>query len=941
MVKMGLTKQYLRYTSAGNFNIIASLSCNAVFVVLQGQEGRFVAVGGCEDVIVWDLRLGEKALVIPGEKHEVTFILPSPDKQFLAVGYADGSIRVFELSTTDLVATFSGHRSAINCLAYDENGHRLASGSKDTEIIVWDVVAERGLHRLSGHKGIITQVAFLHDRNILVSSSKDTFVKFWDLDTAHCFKTIVGHRTEVWGLALVKNSKYLVTGSSDSELRMWEIKDGKNSSESTLMARDEDPSDITSDESDVASPIICIKAGSILRAGTGRVVGLTADRDGSVLACFGSDNSLEMFEVRSDEEAKLKMKKRLKKQQKKQLSNPEEFKDTSEPMETIPELDENSSPSLKDEIIRLPVIKYGGKVKSTSLAVGRGQELRVASILNNNRLELHSMSLSAKTTPPHSLRVIENQGHHSEVRNVAFSSDGLAIISGSSEALKIWNRPSLACLRTIKTDYILSACFVPGDRHVLLGMKDGKLLIVDIAAGDILEEIEAHSKELWSISVLPDKRGCVTGGGDNTVKFWQFELIQSSESKAKVLSVLHTRSLKLEESVLCVRVSPNSRLLAVALLDSTVKVFYLDTLKFFLSLYGHKLPVTCMDISSDSTLIVTGSADRNVKIWGLDFGDCHRSLFAHDNTVTGIQFIPDTHQFFSCGKDGRVKQWDADSFERIVTIQGHHGEAWGLSVSFNGQYVVSCGSDRVLRMFTRTEEPLVLEDEREQEREEEDNEAVEQSEETTVEGQSALHLPSKKTVGSEKAAEMLLECLEVGAAYAAELDQHNIAVKNTGKEGVVPPPPAIMVAYNASTPSEFLQEVLARIRPSELEECLLRVPFGSVLQLLPQLITLLEKPQQPHTEIVCRTALFLVRVHHGPIMSTSSLLPTIRHLHMLAASKIAELRDLVGVNLHGFLFLQHEIEAREGVILFTEAAAQRKQRGKKRRGPTKRAILTL
>lgn len=60
MVKMGLTKQYLRYSPVGNFNIIASLSCNAVFVVLQGQEGRFVAVGGCEDVIVWDLRLGEK-----------------------------------------------------------------------------------------------------------------------------------------------------------------------------------------------------------------------------------------------------------------------------------------------------------------------------------------------------------------------------------------------------------------------------------------------------------------------------------------------------------------------------------------------------------------------------------------------------------------------------------------------------------------------------------------------------------------------------------------------------------------------------------------------------------------------------------------------------------------------------------------------------------------
>lgn len=73
--------------------------------------------------------------MIPGEKHEVTYILPSPDKQFLVAGYADGTIRVFELSTAELVATFSGHRSAITCLAYDQSGHCLASGSKVSIIL--------------------------------------------------------------------------------------------------------------------------------------------------------------------------------------------------------------------------------------------------------------------------------------------------------------------------------------------------------------------------------------------------------------------------------------------------------------------------------------------------------------------------------------------------------------------------------------------------------------------------------------------------------------------------------------------------------------------------------------------------------------------------------------------------------------------------------------
>lgn len=47
---------------------------------------------------------------------------------------------------------------------------------------------------------------------------------------------------------------------------------------------------------------------------------------------------------------------------------------------------------------------------------------------------------------------------------------------------------------------------------------------------------------------------------------------------------------------------------------SLPQVFFIDSLKFFLSLYGHKLPVLCMDISSDSTLLVSGSADKNIKV---------------------------------------------------------------------------------------------------------------------------------------------------------------------------------------------------------------------------------------------------------------------------------------------------------------------------------------
>lgn len=131
------------------------------------------------------------------------------------------------------------------------------------------------------------------------------------------------------------------------------------------------------------------------------------------------------------------------------------------------------------------------------------------------------------------------------------------------------------------------------------------------------------------------QRGFVTGGADKSVKFWDFELVKDENSTQKRwvdmfylclllgvkmgdgrmdfwltyfcwtpesswnsclpcwgliyffldafcdvrLSVKQTRTLQLDEDVLCVSYSPNQKLLAVSLLDCTVKIFYVDTLK--------------------------------------------------------------------------------------------------------------------------------------------------------------------------------------------------------------------------------------------------------------------------------------------------------------------------------------------------------------------------
>ncbi|KAF5297376.1 hypothetical protein FQR65_LT01306 [Abscondita terminalis] len=906
---MGLTKEYLRYIPAGNFNIVASSNCNAVFVVLNGQEGRYVAVGACEHVVIFDLRLGEKAQVLTGEKSPATRLSASPNKRNLAVGYADGNIQIYDLESAEVVCVFSGHRSEITTLAYDDFGHKLASGSKDTDVIVWDTVAEAGLCRFSGHRGPITQVAFMSQHPVLITGAKDTFVKFWDLDTQHCFKTLVGHHTEVWALCLVKNDKYLVTGCGDAELRVWKL------SYRDVGADEKLPIDqLTSklelatidDNDDPTHPLQCHKACSLLRAGRGRVISMASDVSSQIVGCQGTDNQIELFYFCTDDEAKLRLKKRLRKERKK------------ENKDDVNEMTQVLSP--KDEVRRLSSLKLPHKSKYHNFVMGVGGELHAEA---------------------QCLRAVTAQGHHSEVRTLAFSSDNLAILSGSGESVKLWNRQTLSCLRTIETGYVLSVVFVPGDRHVLAGLKDGRLIIMDVASGDVLEEIPAHTAELWSICLTPDLRGCVTGGGDHTVKFWQFELIVDSkgETKAKVLSLVHRRTLKLEDAVLCVRLSANGKFIAAALLDSTVKIFFVDTFKFYLSLYGHKLPVLCMDISSDSSLIITGSADRNVKIWGMDFGDCHKSIFAHDDSITGIQFVPRTHYFFTCGKDGKVKEWDGDSFNKIISLQGHVGEAWGLAVSPNGQYVVSCGGDRVLRLYEKSEQPLVLEDEEEEERAEQEGLAT--GEQTAVAGQPGLNLPSKKTIGSEKGAENILECLEICEKHQEQLEEHASLQVNSAQPIPLPQAHPLMQAYGATTAQEFLFETIKRIRASDLEEALLLLPFSSVCKILEMLPSLLLSGFQ--NELVCKVAMFLLKIHHGPIVANHALLSNLRQLHKLAMVKTEELRDMIGYNFYGLQFIQKEIEDQEGVSLFKDASMKKKTGEKRRRHreKLKRSLMVL
>ncbi|XP_042303659.1 WD repeat-containing protein 3 [Sceloporus undulatus] len=553
-------------------------------------------------------------------------------------------------------------------------------------------------------------------------------------------------------------------------------------------------------------------------------------------------------------------------------------------------------------------------------------------------------------------------GHRSEVWGLALVSQESLLITGSADSeLRAWNisffqehlsskigiymcyfipRSTLQCIRTMVCEYALCSFFVPGDRQVIIGTKTGKLQLFDLASGNLLESIDAHNGALWSISLSSDQRGFVTGGADKCVKFWEFQLVKDENSIQKWLSVKQTRVLQLDEDVLCVRYSPCQKLLAVALLDCTVKIFYTDTLKFFLSLYGHKLPVLCMDISHDGALIATGSADRNVKIWGLDFGDCHRSLFAHDDSIMYLQFVSKSHLFFTAGKDHKIKQWDADKFEHIQTLEGHHQEVWCLALSPNGDYLVSSSHDKSLRLWERTREPLILEEEREMQREMEYEDSIAKEDQPLIAGdvQGESGLAGKKTIETIKAAERIMEAIELYREETVKMEEHKAICRAAAKEVPLPVNP-VLQAFGNISPSAYVLEVLKKVKSSELEESLLVLPFSYV----PDLLVLFNEYLQLGSEIelLCRALLFLLRIHFGQITSNQLLVKVMENLKKTTKSQVSEVRDTLGFNMVALQVLKREIEAKDEVTFFADATAQFEERKRKRKKKQKMILAMV
>lgn len=937
-----MVKSYQRFEQSSVFGVVSS-GTNCIWLPTENKKSNGpgqIITGALENVNIWDIKTGELDSDLsdglpPGaidarttKPAETTYMQYYNDTNLLAVGYADGVIKVWDLISKTVLLSFNGHRSAITQLLFDSTGTRLISGSRDSNIIVWDLVSEIGLYKLRSHKDSITGL-WLPDENWLISISKDGLIKIWDLKIQQCVETHIAHAGECWALGVEED--VIVTTSSDSQIKIWNL-------------------DLDANAGSKVTEKGIFEKQSKQR---GVSVSFATVSDGTKFFYVqNADKTVEVVRLRKEEEISRALKKREKRFREKGM--------------TDEEIQQNFRESYISIIMHsFQVLRSAFKIRATSWTVVTPSKLELMVTTAGNTIEYYSIPYEKrepKYPTPMRVHSVELQGHRTDVRAVDISDDGKLLATASNGLLKIWNIKTKTCLRTFECGYALTCKFLPGGVLVIVGTRSGQLQLFDLASSTILEDNEeAHDAAVWSLDITSDGRRLVTGSADKTVKFWNFiveekKVYGTTDKLVPTMSLHHDTTLEMNDDILSVKISPENKFLAVSLLDSTVKVFYLETMKFFLSLYGHKLPVLSIDISFDSKLIITSAADKNIKIWGLDFGDCHKSLFAHQDSIMNVKFLPGSHNFFSSSKDATIKYWDGDKFETIQKLAGHQSEVWALAVARSGTCVVSASHDSSIRIWEETDDQVFLDEERERELEEENEESLLTSLEEGS-GDSAFKQDEKEedhdeavdvhkqTVESLKAGERLMEAIDLGLPEIEAWENYEKELqvwkrKKQGAEPVKPQDNAILLAIK-KTPEEYIMDTLVRIKPSQLEDALLTLPFSYVLMFLKFLDVVLQNKKLLYNNLslVCKNLFFVVQSNHRELVTQKNeeLKQRITRVKNELREALKGNEDDLGFNIEGLKFIKQQWNLRHSYEFIDEFD----QRTQEEKTAKKRVFETL
>ena len=147
----------------------------------------------------------------------------SRDGRTLVTCGKDNKVNVWDLATTKVKTTISGHSNHVYSLDLSRDERTLLTGGKDATAVLWDVATGQLKGNIPGNKASIEVVRYSPDGTIFAVAGWDWVVDIWDAATGEKLAVLRSPGAGYWPWASHPTVSYLLAGTETGLLGMWDV----------------------------------------------------------------------------------------------------------------------------------------------------------------------------------------------------------------------------------------------------------------------------------------------------------------------------------------------------------------------------------------------------------------------------------------------------------------------------------------------------------------------------------------------------------------------------------------------------------------------------------------------------------------------------------------------------------------------------------------------
>ncbi len=205
------------------------------------------------------------------------------------------------------------------------------------------------------------------------------------------------------------------------------------------------------------------------------------------------------------------------------------------------------------------------------------------------------------------------------------------------------------------------------------------VFIFDTATGRVAAGPLRHESVLCA-GFSPDEATLVTGGWDDTVRFWR-----SDTGEPAGIQIPH------KGAVLALAFSPDGNTLLTCGRSRAYR-WSAATVEPVGEPLKHKGIVSAVAFSADGSLFLTGEMDGTVRLWQAGDG-APGPVFRHAGYGVRAVFSPDGKFVLTGGADGKARLWLTASGEPLDVVFDHRDKVSAVAFHSSGKFVATASAD--------------------------------------------------------------------------------------------------------------------------------------------------------------------------------------------------------------------------------------------------------